>query len=84
MPGLDVFGGVGYTNARFGSGSVSGGVDVSGNKLSNAPGFTADAGVQYSRPVSGTVSAYGAGRRRRATAAFNTTMRTRRSRTRTR
>jgi iron complex outermembrane receptor protein len=59
MPGFDVFGGVGTTNARFGSDGVSGGVDVSGNKLSNAPGFTADAGVQYSRPVSGTLSAYG-------------------------
>ena len=44
---------------RFGSDGLSGGVDVSGNKLSNAPGFTADAGVQYSRPVSGTLSAYG-------------------------
>jgi iron complex outermembrane recepter protein len=50
-PGVDVFGGFGLTNARFDTGSVSNGVNVSGNKLSNAPGHTADAGVQVSRPV---------------------------------
>jgi iron complex outermembrane recepter protein len=51
ISGVEVFGGVGVTNARFRAGSVSNGVDVSGNKLANAPGHTADAGVQYSRPV---------------------------------
>ena len=30
---------------------MSNGVDVSGNSLANAPGHTADFGVQYSRPV---------------------------------
>ena len=50
-PGVEVFGGAGLTNARFRAGSVSNGVDVSGNRLANAPGHTADVGVQYSRPM---------------------------------
>jgi iron complex outermembrane recepter protein len=49
--GVEVFGGLGITNARFSDGSFSNGIDVSGNKLSNAPGHTADVGVQYSRPI---------------------------------
>jgi len=51
VPGVDIFGGVGVTHARFSDGSVSNGVDVSGNRLANAPGHTADAGVQYAHPV---------------------------------
>jgi iron complex outermembrane receptor protein len=51
MAGVDVFAGVGVTNAHFRPGSTSNGVDVSGNTLSNAPANTFDAGVQYSRPV---------------------------------
>jgi len=39
------------TSAHFRPGSESGGVDVSGNTLSNAPSHTVDAGVQYSRQV---------------------------------
>jgi iron complex outermembrane receptor protein len=50
-PGLDLFGAAGFTHARFSSGSVSNGVDVSGNTLANAPAYTADFGVQYSRPL---------------------------------
>jgi iron complex outermembrane receptor protein len=49
--GVEVFGGVGLTHARFNAGSLSDGVNVSGNKLSNAPSHTADVGVQVSRPV---------------------------------
>jgi iron complex outermembrane receptor protein len=51
MPGVQVFGGVGVTNARFRDGSVSNGINVSGNTLANAPSHTADAGVQYSRQL---------------------------------
>ena len=51
VDGVELFGGLGVTNARFNAGSVSNGIDVSGNKLSNAPGHTADFGVQYSRQV---------------------------------
>jgi iron complex outermembrane receptor protein len=50
-PGVDVFGGFGLTDAHFRAGSVSNGVNVSGNKLSNAPSHTADIGVQVSRSV---------------------------------
>jgi iron complex outermembrane receptor protein len=51
--GLDLFGGVGFTHARFSTGSASNGVDVSGRKLANAPSYTADFGVQYSHPLRG-------------------------------
>src|SRR5262249_35912850 len=39
-PDLDVLASAGYTNARFGSASTSGGVNVSNNKLSNMPDRT--------------------------------------------
>ena len=51
LSALDVFGGFGYTSARFGENSTSGGVNVSGNRISNAPQYTANVGVQYSRAV---------------------------------
>ena len=51
--GLDLFGGAGFTHARFSSGSVSNGVGVGGKTLANAPSYTADFGVQYSRPLRG-------------------------------
>ena len=54
--GVEVFGGAGLTHARFNAGSVSDGVNVSGNKLSNAPSHTADIGIQVSRPVWRTAS----------------------------
>jgi iron complex outermembrane receptor protein len=49
--GLQLFGGIGVTNARFSDGSVSNGIDVSGNKLANAPSHTLDAGAQYSHAL---------------------------------
>jgi iron complex outermembrane receptor protein len=52
-PRLDLFGGAGFTSAHFSSGSKSSGVDVSGKRLANAPSYTADFGVQYSRPLAG-------------------------------
>jgi len=48
---LDLFGGAGFSRARFSDGSTSNGVNVSGNKLANAPSYTADFGVQYARPL---------------------------------
>jgi len=48
-PGVDLFGAVGYTHARFGDGSVSSGVSVEGNKIPNTPDYTTSMGVQYSR-----------------------------------
>ena len=58
LDGLDLFGGVGLTDARFGSGSTEGGVDVSGNRLQYAPEFTANAGLQYSRALCQAATAY--------------------------
>jgi iron complex outermembrane receptor protein len=57
-PGCDFFGGFGYTNARFDEGSVSDGVNVSGNRLANAPAYTADFGGQYTVPLSAATSAF--------------------------
>jgi iron complex outermembrane receptor protein len=48
---LDLFGGAGFSRARFSDGSTSNGVNVSGNTLANAPSYTADFGVQYARPL---------------------------------
>jgi iron complex outermembrane receptor protein len=57
-PGCDFFGGFGYTNARFDDGSVSDGVDVSGNRLANAPTYTADFGGQYSVPLDASANVF--------------------------
>jgi iron complex outermembrane receptor protein len=54
--GVDLFGGAGFTHARFSDGSRSSGLDVSGHPLPNAPSYTADFGVQYSRPLVATLS----------------------------
>jgi iron complex outermembrane receptor protein len=54
--GIDLFGSAGIAHARFAGGSTASGVDVGGNKLANAPSYTADFGVQYSRPLRGGVS----------------------------
>jgi iron complex outermembrane receptor protein len=53
---LDLFGSAGFTHARFSDGSRSSGLDVSGNPLPNAPTYTADFGVQYSRPLVANLS----------------------------
>ena len=50
-PSVDVFGGVGYTRARFADGSVSSGVPVGGNKIPNTPEYTATLGTQVSHPL---------------------------------
>ena len=46
--GVDVFGAVGYTHARFKSGAQSSGVDVDGNKIPNMPDYNLSFGAQYS------------------------------------
>jgi len=50
-PGLEVFSSVGYTHARFGTGSISGRLNVEGNKIPSTPEYTTSAGLQYSRAV---------------------------------
>lgn len=58
-PGIDLFTSIGYTRARFSTGSRSGGVDVEGNELPNTPDYTASAGLQYSRQVRPGATFYG-------------------------
>lgn len=58
---VGVFGAFGYTHARFDDGSVSGGVDVSGNELINTPEYTATFGGQWTRALTGAVSMFGRG-----------------------
>lgn len=57
--GLDVFGTLGITRARFGGGSVSSGVNVSDNRLPSTPEYTASFGASYTKAVTSAVSAYG-------------------------
>ena len=51
LPALDVFGSLGVTNANFKTGSVSSGIDVSGNEVPFTPGQTAAFGAQFARDV---------------------------------
>jgi iron complex outermembrane recepter protein len=57
---VEVFGSFGFTRATFSAGSVSGGVNVSDNKLPNTPDFTSTLGIQVTRPF-GPLSLYGRG-----------------------
>ena len=58
-PGVDVFGSVGYTHARFDEGSTSSGAPVGGNIIPNTPDYTGTIGVQISHDVRQGVSLYG-------------------------
>jgi iron complex outermembrane receptor protein len=56
---VDVFGGVGYTRARFSDGSVSNGVPVGGNIIPNTPEYSATFGAQITHPLRPGISVYG-------------------------
>jgi iron complex outermembrane receptor protein len=56
---VDVFGGVGYTRARFSDGSVSNGVPVGGNLIPNTPEYSATLGAQVTHPLRPGLSVYG-------------------------
>ena len=58
-PSVDVFGGLGYTHARFKDGSTSSGVPVGGNTIPNTPEYNATLGAQISHAVRQGVSVYG-------------------------
>ncbi len=58
-PSVDVFGGIGYTRARFSDGSVSNGVPVGGNLIPNTPDYSATLGAQVTRPLRRGISVYG-------------------------
>jgi iron complex outermembrane receptor protein len=68
LTGVDIFGALGITRARFGDDSQSMGVDVAGNDVPNTPSYTATAGAQLTRQiirswswsVRGEMSRYGA------------------------
>jgi iron complex outermembrane receptor protein len=60
-PGIDVFGALGVTSARFGDDAVSNGVSVADNKLANTPGYTFSLGAQYSRELNPSATLYGRG-----------------------
>jgi iron complex outermembrane recepter protein len=49
--GVDLFTSLGYTHAQFSDGSLSSGLDVSGNDVPNTPKYTASLGAQYSRDI---------------------------------
>ncbi len=57
--GVDVFGGVGYTRARFSDDAVSNGVPVAGNTIPNTPEYTVTLGTQLSHPLRSGISLYG-------------------------
>jgi iron complex outermembrane recepter protein len=59
--GLDLFGGLGYTRARFNDGSLSNGVPVGGNTIPNTPEYTATLGAQLTHPIRAGVSIYARG-----------------------
>jgi iron complex outermembrane recepter protein len=56
--GLDLFAALGYTHARFGTGSVSGPIGIEGNAVPFTPDHTISAGAQYSHLV-GTATVHG-------------------------
>jgi iron complex outermembrane receptor protein len=58
-PSVDVFGGIGYTRARFADDAVSNGVPVGGNSIPNTPEYTATLGTQLAHRVTSAVSVYG-------------------------
>ena len=57
--GVDLFGAVGLTRARFGSNTTSGGLDISDNKVPNTPAYTASFGAQLSRALGANGRVFG-------------------------
>jgi iron complex outermembrane receptor protein len=55
---VEVFGALGYTHARFGTGTTAMGANITDNILPNTPQFTGSFGTQITRPV-GQLTAYG-------------------------
>ena len=59
--GLDLFGSLGYTRARFDEGVVIGFTDVGGNEIPNTPDFTGTIGAQLSHMIRPGTTVYGRG-----------------------
>ena len=49
--GVDLFGALGYTHARFGDGTTSSGVAVGGNRIPNTPSYTTTIGAELSHAL---------------------------------
>jgi iron complex outermembrane receptor protein len=58
---LDLFGSFGLTNAEFGDGTSSNGVDVSDNEIPNTPDYTATIGAHLTRQLTSAATLYGHG-----------------------
>lgn len=58
-PGLDVFGSLGVTDATFGDGTSSMGLDVSGNDIPFTPDYTATVGAQASHDLRPSIALFG-------------------------
>jgi iron complex outermembrane receptor protein len=58
MPGWDLFGSVGYTDARFQSDATYFGASIAGNRLPSTPDFTANMGTQVSWSPSRALTLY--------------------------
>jgi len=56
---VDLFASLGTTHARFGGGSQSSGVDVSGNKIQFTPDYTSAIGAQFSKEIKPSWRMYG-------------------------
>jgi iron complex outermembrane receptor protein len=59
MPGWDLFGSVGYTDARFQSDATYFGASIARNRLPNAPEFTGNMGTEASWSPCRAVTLYG-------------------------
>jgi iron complex outermembrane receptor protein len=58
-PAVDVFASFGYTHARFGEGTMANGIPVADHKLPFTPDFTALLGMQGTKAINSSVSAFG-------------------------
>jgi iron complex outermembrane receptor protein len=58
MPSLDVFAAVGFTNAKFGAGTMANGVAVDDNDLPYTPDYTATFGGQLTRAITSAINGF--------------------------
>jgi iron complex outermembrane receptor protein len=56
---VDVFASLGFTSARFADGTLSGGVDVSDNRIPFTPDFTATVGAQATHGLTPAIGLFG-------------------------
>jgi iron complex outermembrane receptor protein len=57
--GYSVFATVGVTRARFGAGTTSNGLDVSGKRIPNTPDYTTSLGTDLSQAITSAIRLYG-------------------------